>query len=70
MTVKEYLKNNKAVNVSEVAKIMFPNNKTASTYLLNKLNDTAKRTFTKKDAVKALQALKKLYGNINDLTLE
>ncbi|WP_126654133.1 MULTISPECIES: hypothetical protein [Chryseobacterium] len=70
MTVKEYLKNNKAVNVSEVAKIMFPNNETAANYLLNKLNDTAKRTFTKKDAEKALKALQKLYGNINDLTIE
>lgn len=70
MTVKEYLKNNKAVNVSEVAKIMFPNNETAANYLLNKLNDTANRTFTKKDAEKALKALQKLYGNINDLTIE
>jgi DNA-directed RNA polymerase subunit F len=70
MTVEEYLKTNKAVNISEVAKIMFPNNKTASLYLTNKLNKTAKRTFTKKDAESALKALKELYGNINELTIE
>jgi len=70
MTVEEYLKTNKAVNISEVAKIMFPNNKTAATYLLNKLHKTAKRTFTKKDSIEALKALKTLYGNINDLTIE
>lgn len=70
MTVEEYLKTNKAVNVSEVAKIMFPNNKTAPLYLANKLNKTAKRTFTNKDAINALNALKTLYGNIAELTIE
>ena len=69
MTVEEYLKTNKAVNLSEVAKIMFPNNKTAPLYLANKLNKTAKRTFTTKDAESALKALKKLYGGVNDLTI-
>ncbi|KAA0126432.1 hypothetical protein FY557_17430 [Chryseobacterium sp. SN22] len=70
MTVEEYLKTNKAVSVSEVAKLMFPNNKTAALYLTNKLNGTAKRSFTKKDAEKALGALKTLYGSISDLTIE
>lgn len=70
MTVEEYLKTNKAVNISEVAKLMFPNNKTAALYLTNKLNGTANRSFTKKDAGNALLALQNLYGNINDLTIE
>ncbi|WP_079242580.1 hypothetical protein [Chryseobacterium indologenes] len=70
MTVEEYLKTNKAVNISEVAKIMFPNNKTAALYLTNKLNKTAGRTLTKKDSVEALKALKQLYGGIEELTVE
>lgn len=70
MTVEEYLKTNKAVNISGVAKLMFPNNKTAPLYLTNKLNKTANRTFTKKDSLSALKALQSLYGNINELTIE
>ena len=70
MTVEEYLKTNKAVNISEVAKIMFPNNKTAALYLTNKLNKTAGRMFTKKDSVGALKALKQLYGGIEELIIE
>lgn len=70
MTVEEYLKTNKAVNVSEVAKIMFPKNKTAPLYLANKLNKTANRTFTKKDSIEALKALKTLYGDISSLTID
>lgn len=68
MTVEEYLKENKAVSVSEVAKIMFPKNKTAKSYLSKKLNRRDGFVFTTKDAESALEALKKIYGNIDSLT--
>lgn len=70
MTIEEYLKNNKAVSLTEVAKIMFPKNKTGALYLSNKLNKTANRSFTRKDAEKAIKALDELYGVINYLTIE
>ena len=70
MTVEKYLKENKAVSVSEVAKRMFPKNKTAKSYLSKKLNKKDGFKFTLADAEKALEALKKIYGNINCLTLE
>jgi len=70
MTVEEYLKTSKAVNISEVAKILYPKNKTAKSYLSKKLNKKDGFKFNLVDAENALEALKKLYGNINDLTLE
>lgn len=70
MTVENYLKENKAVNISEVAKIMFPKNLTAKSYLSKKLKKRDGFTFTKKDAESALNALKTLYGDINNLTIE
>jgi hypothetical protein len=70
MTVEEYLKTNKGVSLTEVAKIMFPNNKTGALYLANKLNKTANRSFTRKDTEKAIKALAEIYGGINDLTIE
>lgn len=70
MTVKNYLKENKAVSISEVAKIMFPKNKTAKSYLSKKLNEKDGFTFTTKDSENALKALKELYGDISDLTID
>lgn len=70
MTVEEYLKTNKAVNISEVAKILYPKNKTAKSYLSKKLNKKDGMQFTINDAEKAMEALKTLYGNINELTIE
>lgn len=70
MTVEQYLKENKAVNVSEVAKIMFPKNKTAKSYLSKKLNRKDGFEFTKKDAETALDAIKKLYEIIPSLTID
>lgn len=70
MTVEKYLKENKAVSVSEVAKLMFPKNVTAKSYLSKKLNKKDGLIFTSKDAQNALKALKTLYGEINNLTIE
>lgn len=70
MTVEEYLKTNKAVNISEVAKLLYPKNKTAKSYLSKKLNKKDGMQFTITDAEKAMEALKTLYGNINELTIE
>lgn len=69
-SLEKYLKENKAVSVSEVAKLMYPKNKTAKSYLSKKLNKKDGFKFTLVDAENALEALKTLYGNINDLTLE
>lgn len=70
MTVEEFLKNNPPVDLSYIAKKMFPNNKYAKQYLSNKLNNNDNRKFTKKDAEKALQDLKELSNELNTLTIE
>ena len=70
MTVEEYLKKNKAVSVSEVASLMFPKNKTAKSYLSKKLNQKDGLSFTQRDAVNALKAIKDLYGVIDSLTID
>ena len=67
MTVKEFLQS-KAVNVSLVAKKMWPANNTAELYLYKKLS--GERPFTKKDSENALKALKELSITINGLTIE
>lgn len=70
MTVEKYLKENKAVNVSEVAKLMFPKNQSAKSYLSKKLNQKDGLSFTQRDAVNALKAIKDLYGVIDSLTID
>jgi len=67
MTVKEFLQS-KTVNVSHVAKKMWPKNKNAEIYLYKKLS--GERPFTKKDAENALDKLKTLSESISGLTLE
>ena len=70
MTVEEFLKNNPPVDLSYIAKKMFPNNKYAKQYLSNKLNNNDNRKFTKKDAESALKALKDLSIEIINLDIE
>jgi len=71
MTVKEFLKTNPLINVSAVAKLMYPTNKDAAAYLLRKLSDKeGSRPFTKKDAENALIILKELSVSITGVTLE
>lgn len=55
MKIKEYLKTQRDVNTSTLASCMWPDNKTAYTYLSNKLN--GKRKWTEKDEVNAKRCL-------------
>ncbi|MXV39326.1 hypothetical protein GO491_11675 [Flavobacteriaceae bacterium Ap0902] len=70
MTVEEFLKNESAINLKAIAFKMYPNNKSANTYLVNKLNQNDNRRFNKKDAEKALKALKDISFQISELELE
>ncbi|CAI9673435.1 MULTISPECIES: hypothetical protein [Elizabethkingia] len=70
MTVEEFLKTEKTLNLAKIASEMYPNNKAASSYLINKLNQNDNRKFTKKDAEKAMEVLKRLSIGIINLTLE
>ena len=67
MNVKEYLLSGKE-NLSVTASLMYPNNKNAVAYLSRKLHGKDNRSFTKKDADKALKALKEKCDFISDLT--
>lgn len=69
MTVKDFLKTNPLLNLSAVAKEMYPKNSDASSYLVRKLNDKG-RPFTRKDAENALEVLKKQSIEISQLTIE
>ena len=70
MTVEEFLKTEKGINLAPIASKMYPNNKSANTYLVNKLNKNDNRKFTEKDAELALKALKELSIKIIELTLK
>lgn len=67
MNVKEYLLSG-AVNLAELASEMYPNNKTARIYLNKKLHGKSDRTFTKKDAERAIEILKKRCEDVQKLT--
>ena len=60
MTFKEYLLTQKEFQLSALAKLMWPDNKTADNYLSRKLHDLTGRTFTAKDEILARKALKEL----------
>jgi len=68
MTVKQFLKESPLINLSALAKQMYPTNKDAASYLLRKLGDKG-RPFTPKDAEAALNALKALSIDISNLEL-
>lgn len=69
MNVKEYLLSG-AVNLSELASEMYPNNKTARIYLNKKLQGKHNQTFTHKDAEKALKIIKRRCETVSTLTIE
>jgi hypothetical protein len=60
MDFKEYLRTQNKFNLSKLASLMWPNNKTASHYLSLKLNDLNGRSFTEDDEKLARQKLKEL----------
>jgi hypothetical protein len=67
MNVKEFLLTRKEINLSGIAELMWPTNKSAASYLSRKLNGLDNRTFTQKDAELALRVLKDLGVSIDDL---
>lgn len=66
-SIKEFLKNEKDINVYSIAHKMWPNNKGAHVYLSKKLNGLDNRVFTSKDAELALKVLKDLGVRIKTL---
>lgn len=54
------------INISALAKKMYPGNKDASSYLIRKLNDKG-RPFTDNDSKNALEVLKTLCADISGL---
>lgn len=73
MDFKEYLKTQTDFQLSALARLMWPDNKTADTYLSKKLNELDGRKFTDKDEIEARKALKilgvKLVDNSKKKTL-
>ena len=67
MTVEEYLKTTKAINLTEVARLMYPNNKSAGAKLLTKLSEKSPRTFNAEDEKLALDALRKIGATLKDI---
>lgn len=57
MTAKEFLLTEKALNLSEIAALMWTTNKSAKTYLSMKLHNTGGRTWTAKDEKLATDVL-------------
>lgn len=70
MTVKEFLLTCDSIKLAPIAKLMYPTNASADTYLNRKLKGSDGRSFTKKDAERAIAVLKDLSGTIDGLTLE
>ena len=60
MTAKEFLLNDDRISAKGIAKLMWPNNKHANTYLSKKLNDKNGLTWTDADEAKALAVFSQL----------
>jgi hypothetical protein len=67
MNVKDFLLSSKELNLSGIAELMWPSNKSAASYLSRKLHGLDNRVFTEKDAELALKVLKELGVKIGDL---
>lgn len=67
MTVKEYLKTSPYINVSAIAKRMYPGNSDAPAYLIRKLGDRG-RPFTEKDTKLAYDVLRALGVELMEVT--
>jgi hypothetical protein len=68
MTLKEFLEQNLIINNAQLARLMYPNNKSANTKLANKLAEnlsgTGKQRITKADEELAKKELEKLVHRI------
>ncbi|QPH40546.1 hypothetical protein [Pedobacter endophyticus] len=69
MSVKEFLLTCDKLNIAKIAIAMYPTNASAASYLKNKLNGTNGRSFTEKDAFKAIRILHSLAAEIKNITL-
>ncbi|MCL1671741.1 hypothetical protein [Elizabethkingia ursingii] len=71
MDLKEFLEDNPIINMSQLAKEMWPTNKSARIKLFNKLHEkeagSGKQRITEKDMEDAKTVLKKLSDDINKL---
>jgi len=67
MDVKQFLLKSKELNLSGIAELMWPTNKSAASYLSRKLHGIDNRTFTQKDAALALKVLNELGVKISQL---
>lgn len=64
MTMQEFLKTNRNINLTEIARLMWPGNANAKTYMSKKLS--GKRPWTSSDTAKAKEALNEIYDNFSD----
>ena len=67
MDLKQFLIDNPVINQAELARMMWPDKKATNIKLANKLANRANQRITPKDETLALQALKKLGYNIEQL---
>ena len=68
MTIKEFLERDQRINLTGIAKAMWPNNATAKTYLNHKLKGTCGKKWTKRDDDNAMRVLKDLGVDISKLS--
>ncbi|GAB4001614.1 hypothetical protein GCM10028807_58200 [Spirosoma daeguense] len=69
MDVKEFLLTNKKINQAEIARLMWPKNSGAKSYLASKLHNSNGRSFTKKDAIRAKEVLDGLGVDLSAITV-
>ena len=71
MDLKKFLEDNPIINKAILARMMWPDNKSANTKLNNKLAEnmvgTGKQRITEKDYERAKEVLKQLSANIHML---
>jgi hypothetical protein len=67
MDIKEFLLHDKTLNHSELARRMWPTNKSPEAYLSRKLHGA--RVFTRRDATRALAILRNLAIELSSLSL-
>lgn len=60
MKLKDFLADNKIINQAQLAKLLWPENKSANTKLANKLSETAGQRITEKDIEDVRRVLKYL----------
>lgn len=74
MKLKQFLEANPIIDKSQLAKLMWPENKSARSKLNNKLNENiagnGKQRITEKDTAQAKKVLKELAERINNFIQE